>query len=100
MEVNREELYEQVWETPLTRLAPDFNLSDVGLRKVCDRLHVPTPPRGYWAKRQHGRNPPKEPLLELPEGASETYVVRETRSTGTSSDDNSQAVSEELDEEG
>lgn len=99
MEVNREELYEQVWETPLTRLAPDFNLSDVGLRKVCDRLHVPTPPRGYWAKRQHGQNQPKEPLPELPESASETYVVRETKSAGKTPEDSHEAVSNEPDEE-
>lgn len=48
MEVHRETLYEEVWETPLSRLAPEkYGVSDVGLRKVCEKLHVPTPPRGY-----------------------------------------------------
>jgi len=75
MEVHRETLYEEVWETPLSRLAPEkYGVSDVGLRKVCEKLHVPTPPRGYWAKRQHGKDPPKDPLPDLPEDAPEAHT--------------------------
>src|SRR5687767_12788611 len=46
-ELTREELYELVWSTPMSRLAGRYGLSDVGLAKVCDRHHVPRPPRGY-----------------------------------------------------
>ena len=55
--LTREELYRRVWSTPLRRLAPHFGLSDVGLRKLCDRHHIPTPPRGYWAKQGFGKAP-------------------------------------------
>jgi len=68
-------LYEQVWATPISRLAPSFELSDNGLRKVCKKLHVPTPPRGYWAKLRHGHDVSPAPLPALPEDASDMYVI-------------------------
>jgi len=51
----RQELYDLVWSTPMTKLAESFGISDVGLAKICDRHRVPTPPRGYWAKKVAGK---------------------------------------------
>lgn len=48
--LSREELYEQVWSTPLHRLAKQYGITGTGLAKICARLDVPCPPRGYWAK--------------------------------------------------
>jgi hypothetical protein len=31
----RQELYDLVWSTPMVKLAKEFGLSDVGLRKTC-----------------------------------------------------------------
>jgi hypothetical protein len=53
--VSREELYALVWKTPLSRLGADFGITGNGLAKICDRLHVPYPPRGYWAKKDAGK---------------------------------------------
>lgn len=53
--VNREDLYRQVWETPMSRLAADYGISGNGLSKICDRLKIPYPPRGYWAKKAAGQ---------------------------------------------
>lgn len=53
--VTREELYRLVWETPITRLAAGYGISGTGLKKICDRLDVPVPPRGYWAKKEAGQ---------------------------------------------
>lgn len=53
--VTRDELYKQVWSKPMTQLAKDYGLSDNGLRKICDKLNVPYPPRGYWAKKEAGQ---------------------------------------------
>jgi hypothetical protein len=53
--VTREELYRQVWETPIRRLAVQYGISGNGLAKICDRLKVPYPPRGYWAKKAAGK---------------------------------------------
>lgn len=55
VEVSREELYRQVWDTPMSRLASQYGISGNGLAKICDRLKVPYPPRGYWAKKAAGR---------------------------------------------
>lgn len=48
--VSREELYELVWRMPIIKGSRRYGLSDNGLRKICKKLNVPTPPRGYWAK--------------------------------------------------
>ncbi len=39
----------------MSRLAKTFGLSDVGLRKICVKHEIPTPPLGYWAKLAHGK---------------------------------------------
>jgi hypothetical protein len=39
----------------MTKVAEDLGISDVALKKICDKHRVPTPPRGYWAKRDAGK---------------------------------------------
>ena len=39
----------------MTKVAEDLGISDVALKKICDKHRVPTPPRGYWAKRGAGK---------------------------------------------
>jgi hypothetical protein len=53
--VSREELFAMVWQKPMSRLAEEFGISGNGLAKICDRLDVPYPPRGYWAKKEAGK---------------------------------------------
>ena len=53
--VSRDELYGLVWTTPMSRLASEFGITGNGLAKICDRLDVPYPPRGYWAKKVAGK---------------------------------------------
>ena len=48
-------MYDLVWSRPMTKVAEDFGISDVALKKICDKHWVPTPPRGYWAKRDAGK---------------------------------------------
>jgi len=60
--LNRADLYEKVWAEPMSRLAPQYGLSDKGLAKICDRMDIPIPYRGYWAKKAAGKKPPKNPL--------------------------------------
>jgi len=47
IEITREELYRRVWIDTLRDLALEFGISDVGLRKICRRNGIPTPPQGY-----------------------------------------------------
>lgn len=57
----RQKLYEQVWEKPMTTLAAEYGLSDVGLRKICKRLSIPLPPQGYHLRTHKGQRPPLPP---------------------------------------
>jgi hypothetical protein len=61
-------------DNPLVKLAKEFGLSDVGLRKTCVRYQIPTPPLGYWAKLNFGKPVKKTPLL--PPGPNVTDRVR------------------------
>ncbi|MGR4931751.1 hypothetical protein ACIPUD_33810 [Bradyrhizobium sp. CAR08] len=74
-EFTRQELYDLVWTTPLVKLAKEFGLSDVGLRKTCVRHQVPTPPLGYWAKLNFGKPVKKTPLLPPSPGVSDHVLV-------------------------
>lgn len=65
--LTREELYERVWTEPMAVLAPKLGLSDVGLKKTCARLKIPSPPRGYWARLAAGQKIRRTPLPKLPE---------------------------------
>lgn len=69
--MTRAELYVLVWEQPMTKLAKKFGLSDVGLRKLCTRHNIPTPPLGYWAKLAHGKRVYQPALPQLKTGQSE-----------------------------
>lgn len=61
--VTRTALYEQVWTTPMMKLAADYRITGTGLAKVCRKANIPVPPRGYWNKLQYGKPVIKRPLL-------------------------------------
>jgi hypothetical protein len=60
--LTRAELYEKVWSTPMRTLAEEFNLSDVGLAKVCRKHDIPLPPVGYWRQKETGHELTRPPL--------------------------------------
>jgi hypothetical protein len=64
---NRVELYKEVWNQPLVKLSRKYGISDVRLGKVCRRLKIPHPGRGYWAKRAVGQHIAQTPLSEFPD---------------------------------
>ncbi len=53
--LTREELYEKIWATPTHKLAKEFGITGTGLAKICKRMDMPVPPRGYWNKLQAGK---------------------------------------------
>jgi hypothetical protein len=53
--VTRQELYRQVWETPMMQLAEQYGVSANWLATICRRLNVPYPNRGYWRKKETGK---------------------------------------------
>ena len=73
--LSRSKLYELVWSRPVTELASEFGISDVALRKRCVRMRIPTPGRGYWAKKEVGKAPPRPRLPKLPDSTPEHIKV-------------------------
>jgi len=71
----REQLYELVWSKPISKIGPEFEVSDVAIAKICRKLDVPRPPRGYWAKLAHGKSVRKTPLPKLKKGGETEYVL-------------------------
>lgn len=63
--LTRDELYTVVWQTPMSRLAEQYGISDNGLAKICRRENIPYPARGYWAKHSVGRAPERLPLPKI-----------------------------------
>lgn len=59
----REKLFQEVWQEPMTTVAKRYGVSDNGLRKRCIKLQIPLPPAGYWAKLQAGKPVPPKPEL-------------------------------------
>jgi hypothetical protein len=84
--VTREQLYEQVWSVPIWTLCQQYGLSDNGLRKICRRLNVPVPPRGYWAKVEAGHKVKKMPLPAKAERTT-TEFWRAPKRERTAADD-------------
>jgi hypothetical protein len=58
MRITREDLYQQIWSEPATKLAQRYDVSSSYLARVCEALNVPHPPRGYWARRAVGETMP------------------------------------------
>ena len=73
MEKTRQELFELVWSMPMTKLSKQFELSDVGLRKICVKHQIPLPLQGHWTRKQFGKEaarpelPDKDfnPIIEI-----------------------------------
>ena len=65
MEKSRQELFELVWSMPMTKLSKQFELSDVGLRKICVKHQIPLPLQGHWTRKQFSKEAPRP---ELPNG--------------------------------
>ena len=66
----REELFQKVWERPMSEVSKEYGISDVALHKRCVKLSVPVPERGYWAKVRAGKSakrPASLPVIQNPE---------------------------------
>lgn len=84
IEVSRDDLYDQVWSTPMSRLAKRYDVSGSYLARVCEALNVPRPPVGYWQKKEVGKAPPQPELPPVQPGDQIVWSKNKpiARSTG------------------
>ncbi|MCB0037423.1 MAG: HNH endonuclease [Anaerolineales bacterium] len=60
LDITAEELENLVWEMSTVKVAELLGVSDKAIEKRCKKLGVRKPPRGYWAKMEHGYISPEE----------------------------------------
>ncbi len=93
---NRNDLYTEIWEQPMVRIAAKYGISAVMLGKVCRKLQIPVPGRGYWVKKEFGKPVEQIPLQE----AKNIPVVQRLKQVSSPmSQQNSIAVPEPTDPE-
>lgn len=72
----REDLYELVWTAPVYEVAARLGVSDVALAKLCRRVNIPLPPRGYWQRLDAGRDVTRSVLAPAPRGLPPLLRIR------------------------
>jgi len=60
---DRWRVYEAVWSKPIAKVARRYGMPAVDLLRACKELEVPTPPRGYWARKKASEPVPRRPRL-------------------------------------
>jgi hypothetical protein len=70
---DRQKLYDEVWKEPITVVAKRYGVSDVAIHKICKRLNVPVPGRGYWAKIAAGAK--NLEIIPLPKHSDQQAVL-------------------------
>lgn len=78
--ISASELYDLIWSRPMRDVAAEFGISDVGLAKTCARHGIPSPPRGYWARKQAGQDVVQQPLPRPAEAEAQSITIRSTTS--------------------
>ena len=73
MTVGREQLYDEVWAEPMTRVAARYGVSSSYLARVCSDLNVPRPARGHWAQLAVGKAPKAPPLQPAKPGDQQAW---------------------------
>jgi hypothetical protein len=76
IKMGRTQLFERVWSEPVASLAAEWGISGPGLKKVCRKLQIPVPARGYWAKRKAGHRTSRPRLPGLPGNAAPEIIIR------------------------
>jgi hypothetical protein len=60
--LTREELYDLVWEKPVSHLAEELGAKPSKLREYCIKSEIPLPEQGHWSRVQFGKEVTKTPL--------------------------------------
>ena len=62
--INRQQLYNEIWEIAVTGVSKKYNVPYSRLMKICKENSIPTPPAGYWTSISFGRQVEKIPMPE------------------------------------
>lgn len=62
----------------MIKLGVQYGISGNGLAKICDRLNIPYPPRGHWAKKAAGKVVKKAPLPKAKTNTPDEVAITPT----------------------
>jgi hypothetical protein len=74
--ITREELYQALWQTPMSKLAATWGVPIAGIVKACVELKVPRPASGHWQLVARGWDVEREPLPPAEEKTPLSVVIK------------------------
>ena len=80
LKISREQLYNEIWELSVSKVAKKYNLSYAKLKQACIDANIPTPSNSYWTNLQMGN-----PVTKIPLPLSDIKVVILQKSKSVSS---------------
>ncbi|GAA4466901.1 hypothetical protein GCM10023093_21780 [Nemorincola caseinilytica] len=87
--ISRKDLYDLVWKEPMKTLARKYNVSDAGLRNICNNMSIPFPKAGHWEKIKWGKPVTITPLDEKSSGQQNVTLLERD-----ATNDNNEVLSE------
>ena len=80
LKISREQLYNEIWELSVSKVAKKYNISYAKLKQACIDANIPTPSNSYWTNLQMGN-----PVTKVPLPLSDIKVVILQKSKSVSS---------------
>lgn len=74
--IDRRQLYDEVWAEPVVWVARRYGITNTALAKICLKLDVPVPPRGYWSRIDAGQALEPDPLFPPGRNRPTSYRIR------------------------
>ncbi len=72
--IDRQVLYDEIWENSLHKTAVKYNVSDARLKEACIAAEIPLPTLSYWGKKNMEMDVSAE-VVPLPESKQTMVVV-------------------------
>jgi hypothetical protein len=73
--ISRQEVYEAVWQHPISKLAPMWNTKPANIVDACNRMNIPRPGSGHWALVRRGWEIKRPALPALGQGATAEVTI-------------------------
>lgn len=74
-QLTREVLYDRIWSTPMNKLVVELGIKPTQLKHLLNIAAIPTPPPGYWTKRELGKPIEQTPLPPQPDGCPDLFFL-------------------------
>ena len=77
IKLNRKELYDEIWNSSLSKVSKKYNIPYPKLKEACEKYNIPVQPKSYWGDKAVGKT---VEMIPLP-ASNETEVVVDYKTT-------------------